>query len=182
MTQACRCRHTIKTPDCWPDCCYFKLTSASCCSVILLLADIWQADDTQSQAPWDIASSTSTAEPAVQLKCYLVYQQCTTISAPQQLAPEAKAQLHANRTDAAQPAGASEISDPYWQLVPPFEKVTEAKLLGTMTCKVHTRDREPATSLSSTWQQKNTQPQAPVRTAGPSSSVETNVECNTTPR
>ena len=65
FVQSMWCRHTIKTPYCWPDCCYFKLTSASCCSVILLLADIWQADDTQSQAPWDIASSTSTAEPAV---------------------------------------------------------------------------------------------------------------------
>ena len=92
-----------------------------------------------------------------------------------------KAHPHANRTDAAQPTGASEISDPYWQLVPLFEKVTEAKLLETMTCKIHTRDREPATSLSSTCQQKNTQPQAPVRTAGPSSSVETNVECKLFP-
>ncbi len=181
FVQSMWCRHTIKTPDCLPDCCCYKLTGASCCSVVLLLADIWQANDTQSQAPWDIASSTSTAEPAVQLKHYLVYQQCTTIIAPQQLAPEAKAHLHANRTDAAQPTGASEISDPYWQLVPLFEQVTEAKLLETMTCKVHTRDREPATSLSSTWHQKNTQPQAPVRTAGPSSSVETNVECKLFP-
>ena len=178
FVQSMWCRHTIKTPDCLPDCCCYKLTGASCCSVVLLLAYIWQANDTQSQAPWDIASSTSTAEPAVQLKHYLVYQQCTTIIAPQQLAPEAKAHLHANRTDAAQPTGAS---DPYWQLVPLFEKVTEAKLLETMTCKVHTRDREPATSLSSTWHQKNTQPQAPVRTAGPSSSVETNVECKLFP-
>ena len=181
FVQSMWCRHTIKTPDCLPDCCCYKLTGASCCSVVLLLADIWQADDTQSQAPWDIASSTSTAEAAVQLKHYLVYQQCTTIIAPQQLAPEAKANLHANRTDAAQPTGASEISDPYWQLVPLFENVTEAKLLETMTCKIHTRDREPATSLSSTWQQKITQPQAPVRTAGSSSSVETNVECKLFP-
>ncbi len=87
--------HTTKNPDCWPDCCY--LTSASCCSVTLLLADIWQADDPWSQAPWNIASSTSVDEPAVQLKRHLRHQQCTTINALQQLAPEAKADLHANR-------------------------------------------------------------------------------------
>ncbi len=85
----------IKDPDCWLDCCY--LTGATCCSLILMPADIWQADDTRSQAPWDIASSTSTAEPAVQLKRHLIHRQCTTISALQQLAPEAKAHLHANR-------------------------------------------------------------------------------------
>ena len=80
---------------CWPDCCY--LTGASCCSVTLLLADIWQADDTWSQAPWDIAGSTNIHEPAVQLKRHLAHQQCTIISALQQLAPEAKAHLHASR-------------------------------------------------------------------------------------
>ena len=103
FAQSMWCRHTIKTTDCLPDCCCYKLTGASCCSVVALLADTWQANDTRSQAPWDIASSTNTAELAVQLKRYLVYQQCTTIIAPQQLAPEAKAHPRANRTDAAQP-------------------------------------------------------------------------------
>jgi len=90
-----QCRHTIQNPDCWPDCCY--LTGASCCSVTLLLADIWQADATRPQAPWNIASSTSIDEPPVQLKRHLSHQHCTTISALQQLAPEAKAHLHADR-------------------------------------------------------------------------------------
>ncbi len=62
--QSMQCRHTIKNPDCWPDCCY--LTGASCCYLILLPADIWQAGDTRPQAPWDIDSSTSIDEPAVE--------------------------------------------------------------------------------------------------------------------
>ena len=44
------------------------------------------------------------------------------------------------------------------------------------TNRVHRRDREPATNFSSTWQQNDTQPQAPVGTAGPSNSVETDEE------
>ena len=71
--QSMQCRHTSKDSDCWLDCCY--LTGASCCSVDVLPADIWQADDTCSQAPWDIACPTSTDEPA--LKGHLIHQQCT---------------------------------------------------------------------------------------------------------
>ncbi len=92
--QSMQCRHTIKNPDCWPDCCY--LTGASC-SVTLLLADIWQADAARPQAPWDIASSTNTDEPNVQLKRHLIHQLWATIGALQQLAPEAKAHMHADR-------------------------------------------------------------------------------------
>ena len=80
------------------------------------------------------------------------------------------------RTDAAQPTGASENSGLYWQLVSFCEQLTEAEPLPTTTCRIHRRDREAATNFSSTWQQNDTQPQAPVGTAGPSSSVETNKE------
>ncbi|DBB02985.1 TPA: hypothetical protein ACH3X1_013574 [Trebouxia sp. C0004] len=87
------------------------------------------------------------------------------------------------RTDVAQPTGASEISDPFWQLFPLSEQLTKAELLATTTCSVHRRDRETATSFSSTWRQtcSDTQPPALVGTAGPSSSFKTNAECNLFP-
>jgi len=92
--QSLQCRQTIKNSDCWLDCCYLK--GASCCPVNLLPADVWQADDTWPQAPWDIACPTSTDEPAVQLKRHPTHQQCKTISTLQQPAPEAKKHIHAN--------------------------------------------------------------------------------------
>ena len=128
FVQSMQCRHTMKTPDCWPDCCY--VTGASCCSVTLLLADIWQADDTRSQAPWDTASSTSFDEPAVQLKSRLIHQQCTTTSALHQLAPEAKAHLHASRQASERSENAHHTHPAHKQFVnralPP---ITRAKFL-----------------------------------------------------
>ncbi len=60
------------------------------------------------------------------------------------------------RTDAAQPTGSSEICDPCLQLFSLSEQLTEAELLATTTCRVNRRDKESATSLSSTWQQHDT--------------------------
>ena len=93
--QSVQLRPAIDNGDCWFDRCY--LTDAPCCSVKLLPADNWQANGTWAQAHWDIANSASNGQTVVQLKTHPTHLQRTTIRALQQLAPAAKARIHANR-------------------------------------------------------------------------------------
>ena len=82
------------------------------------------------------------------------------------------------RTTSTQLIRASNIEKPFRQLILPDEQTTETKLPVTKTCRVHKTGRDPGMSFSSTLQQSATQPQPPIRTTKPSSSVDTGVECN----
>ena len=93
--QSVQLRAAIDNGRCWFDRCY--LTDAPCCSVKLLPADNWQANGTRPQAHWDIANSASNGQTTVQLKTHPTHLQRTPIRVLQQLAPAAKARIHANR-------------------------------------------------------------------------------------